>query len=86
MDTTGARLRRWRHGGNAERWRQYHEPVRVFLLVRSHAEHDANDLTQEFCAELLASNAWRRADRARGKFRTFLLGMLCWLFATGQFG
>lgn len=31
---------------------------------------------QEFYLHLLESQAWKRADQARGRFRTFLLGVL----------
>ncbi len=37
---------------------------------------EAEDLTQGFLAELPATNAISRADRAKGRFRNFLLGAL----------
>ena len=44
-------------------------------LLRRTAE-DAQDLTQEFFAGLLAKNYLADADRQRGKFRSYLLGAL----------
>jgi len=56
--------------------RDYQEPVRAFLRMRGYAEHEVDDFTQEFFAQFLASRAWKRADRAQGRFRTFVLGIL----------
>ena len=57
--------------------RQYWHPLHVFARRRGHSEHDAQDLTQGFLAELLASRSLTRADPARGRFRTFLLSAFC---------
>lgn len=57
--------------------RQYWQPLFVFARRKGHAEHDAQDLTQGFLADLLAKNAFARAEPARGRFRTFLLGAFC---------
>jgi RNA polymerase sigma-70 factor (ECF subfamily) len=54
----------------------YRPPVIAFLRTRGWNGHDAEDLAQEFFLKLLESKAWRRADRSRGRFRTFLLGAL----------
>ena len=54
----------------------YHKPVLAFLRSRGHSEADAQDFTQEFFVQLLDSRAWKRADRSRGRFRTFVLGIL----------
>ena len=54
----------------------YRAPVRAFLLSRGYAPDVADDFTQEFFAELLRTQAWKRADCARGRFRTFLLSIL----------
>ncbi len=54
----------------------YRPPVVVFLLQRGHPASTAEDHAQEFFLKLLESRAWKRADRARGRFRTFLLGAL----------
>lgn len=54
----------------------YWRPVADFLKLRGYSDADAQDLTQEFFSALLASRGWHRADRAKGKFRNFLLGAL----------
>ena len=54
----------------------YWRPVADFLRQRGWSQTDAEDMTQEFFSSLLQSRGWQRADRARGKFRTFLLGAL----------
>lgn len=53
--------------------RAYWRPVYAFMRRRGHAQHEAQDLTQEFFARLLAGNGLRLADPERGRFRTFLL-------------
>src|SRR5215469_14715124 len=54
----------------------YWRPVYVFLRRQGVAQHDAQDLTQGFFAELIGSRAYARADPAKGRFRSFLLGTL----------
>jgi RNA polymerase sigma-70 factor (ECF subfamily) len=54
----------------------YWRPVYVFLRRQGVAQHDAQDLTQGFFAELIESRAYTRADPAKGRFRSFLLGAL----------
>ena len=54
----------------------YYGPAISFLRSRGYSEHDAQDFTQTFFAELLKSKAWKRADRLQGRFRTFLLSIL----------
>lgn len=61
--------------------RQYWQPLFVFARRRGHTEHDAQDLTQGFLAELLATRSLARADPARGRFRTFLLSAFCHFLA-----
>ena len=43
---------------------------------RGHAEHQAQDLTQEFFARFLAANSLESVVPERGRFRTFLLAAL----------
>ena len=54
----------------------YWRPVYVFLCRQGVAQHDAQDLTQGFFADLIDSRAYARADPAKGRFRSFLLGAL----------
>ena len=54
----------------------YRPPVIAFLVQRGYAANVVEDLAQEFFLQLLASRAWKRADREQWRFRTFLLGTL----------
>jgi len=56
--------------------RHYWYPLYAFVRRRGYAEHEAQDLTQEFFARLLANQSFKTAQPERGKFRTFLLGAL----------
>jgi len=56
--------------------RTYWYPLYLFLRRRGRPQHDAEDTVQAFFAHILAKDVIARADRARGKFRTFLLGSL----------
>lgn len=59
----------------------YRDPLVRFLSSRGHDKHGSEDLVQEFFFQLLESRAWKRADQARGRFRTFLLGALMHVIA-----
>jgi len=54
----------------------YWPPLYSFLRHRGYASADAQDLVQGFFAQLLEQNALNRADREKGRLRTFLLGSL----------
>jgi RNA polymerase sigma-70 factor (ECF subfamily) len=54
----------------------YWFPLYAFVRRRGHSPEDAQDLTQEFFAQLLAHNWVAGADRQKGRFRTFLLMVL----------
>src|SRR5262245_43210898 len=56
--------------------RTYWYPLYAYVRRKGHDVHDAQDLTQEFFARLLARNYLSVADRNKGKFRSFLLGAL----------
>jgi DNA-directed RNA polymerase specialized sigma24 family protein len=54
----------------------YWRPVYLFLRRQGIPQHDAQDLTQSFFADLIQSRAYARADQMKGRFRAFLLGTL----------
>ena len=54
----------------------YWYPLYAYVRRCGHSPEDAQDLTQEFFARLLAGNWVGDADRAKGRFRTFLLTAL----------
>ena len=54
--------------------RDYWYPIYAFARRAGHAPPDAQDLTQGFFLAILQRRALKRADPARGKFRSFLLG------------
>lgn len=51
----------------------YWYPLYAYVRRRGYGPEDARDLTQSFFMRLLEREDLRRADRQRGKFRTFLL-------------
>jgi DNA-directed RNA polymerase specialized sigma24 family protein len=54
--------------------RRYWQPLYVYTLGRGYAHADAEDATQAFFAKLLENRALLgRADRALGRFRSYLL-------------
>ena len=56
--------------------RTYWYPLYVYARRQGNSPEDAQDLTQDFFSRLLEKNYLAKADRDRGKFRTFLLGSL----------
>jgi DNA-directed RNA polymerase specialized sigma24 family protein len=54
----------------------YWPPLYSFLRHRGFSSADAQDLVQGFFAHLLEQNTLTRADRQKGRLRTFLLGSL----------
>src|SRR6266536_2270993 len=54
----------------------YWRPLYAFLRKQGYGSEDAQDLTQGFFAHLIESRAYARADREKGRFRSFLLGAL----------
>jgi RNA polymerase sigma factor (sigma-70 family) len=54
----------------------YWPPLYAYVRRAGHSREEAEDLTQEFFARLLAQNTVARADPARGRFRSFLLASL----------
>lgn len=56
--------------------RTYWPPLYTFVRRRGYGPADAQDLTQDFFIHLLETGALAKADRTRGRFRTFLLAAL----------
>jgi RNA polymerase sigma-70 factor (ECF subfamily) len=56
--------------------KSYWEPVRAYVLFRGWPRDDAADLAQSFFLYLMENSVLRKADRERGKFRSFLQGVL----------
>jgi len=56
--------------------RTYWPPLYSYVRRQGHGLEDAQDLTQAFFAKLLEKNFWARADRRKGRFRSFLLTAL----------
>jgi RNA polymerase sigma factor (sigma-70 family) len=54
----------------------YWAPLYTFVRSRGSSPHDAQDLTQSFFAYLIERKIYTRADRQKGKFRSFLLASL----------
>jgi len=55
---------------------RYWPPLYAYLRGRGYTSEDAQDLTQSFFVHLLERHAFEVADRARGRFRSFLLTAL----------
>src|SRR5437016_9027524 len=53
--------------------RAYWYPIYVYVRRKGHGPDDAQDLTQEFFAQLISKHHLRLADRNKGKCRTLLL-------------
>ena len=56
--------------------RTYWYPLYAYVRRQGHTPEDAQDLTQDFFADLLAKGFPRGAAPERGKFRSFLLASL----------
>ena len=56
--------------------RIYWYPIYAFIRRRGSDHHHAEDLTQAFFAHLLEQDSLAKADRVKGKFRSFLLAAL----------
>ena len=66
-----------RHSAIAGVLMTYWKPVYDFLWCRGYGKETAADLTQEFfCEVVLGRGLIQKADRERGRFRTFLLQAL----------
>jgi len=56
--------------------RIYWRPIYSFICRRGENPHDAEDLTQAFFSSLIERETIKKAEREKGKFRTFLLAAL----------
>jgi RNA polymerase sigma factor (sigma-70 family) len=54
----------------------YWHPLYTYVRRRGYSPHDAEDLTQEFFARILARNDVAGVSPARGKFRSYLLAAI----------
>jgi DNA-directed RNA polymerase specialized sigma24 family protein len=54
----------------------YWAPLYTFVRSRGYSLHDAQDLTQGFFAFLIEHKIYARADRTKGRFRSFLQASL----------
>lgn len=62
----------------------YRAPVVSFLRQRGKSLQDAEDLAQQLFLDMLRSKAWRYADRSKGRFRSFMLGILAHVVSREQ--
>jgi RNA polymerase sigma-70 factor (ECF subfamily) len=62
------------HRALAELCDAYYEPVAAFLACQLREKDAARELAHEFFAHVLAGGAIVHAERARGRFRSYLLG------------
>jgi DNA-directed RNA polymerase specialized sigma24 family protein len=63
-------------GALSELCQIYWRPLYAFLRKEGYGSEDAQDLTQGFFADLIMTRTFTRADREKGRFRSFLLGAL----------
>ena len=56
--------------------RIYWFPIYAFIRRRGSSQHDAEDSTQGFFAHLLEKESFKKLDRQKGKFRSFMLAAL----------
>ena len=61
--------------------RTYWHPLYAYLRRRGYSEHDAQDLTQGFLAQLLKHRSIQDVAPEKGKFRSFLLASLNYFLA-----
>ena len=59
----------------------YWFPLYAYVRRRGHGHEDAQDLTQAFLLQLLERQSFARVDRAKGRFRSFLLAGLNYFLA-----
>jgi DNA-directed RNA polymerase specialized sigma24 family protein len=55
---------------------RYRAPVFRYLCAHGCPPQESEDVTQDFFLLLLNSRLWKKADRSRGRFRTFIITVL----------
>ncbi len=55
---------------------RYHPPVLAVVIARGMNSEEARDISQSFFLHLMEKSTLRRAERERGRFRSFLYGAL----------
>jgi RNA polymerase sigma-70 factor (ECF subfamily) len=61
--------------------RAYWYPLYAYVRRRGFSEHDAQDLTQGFFAQLLDRQSLQRVTKDKGRFRSFLLASINYFIA-----
>jgi DNA-directed RNA polymerase specialized sigma24 family protein len=69
------------HDALAKLCQSYWYPLYAYVRRRGYSPQDAEDLTQEFFARFLEQNWVERADREKGRFRTFLLSAMSYFLS-----
>jgi RNA polymerase sigma factor (sigma-70 family) len=64
------------HDALAKLCQTYWYPLYAYVRRRGYSPEDAQDLTQEFFARLLERRSLASADPNRGRFRSFMLGVM----------
>lgn len=64
------------HDALSELCKTYWRPIFIYICRRGYSSQDAEDLTQDFFANLLQGPLLQRADPGRGRFRSLLLKAL----------
>jgi RNA polymerase sigma-70 factor (ECF subfamily) len=54
----------------------YRRPVATYLRARGVSDTEVDDAVQDFLLKLIDSEAWKKADRMKGRFRSYLLAIL----------
>lgn len=76
--TLWSRIEELQRGDQSGAWafvERYRRPLLRFIEGRGFGPQDAEDLVQEVFLRLFAKEALARADRERGRFRSFVLGI-----------
>jgi RNA polymerase sigma factor (sigma-70 family) len=60
----------------SELFQLYWYPIYAFIRSKGHPHQDAEELTQGFFVYVLEHGTFGKADKARGRFRTFVLACL----------